>query len=471
MFTEIVAEAKDNKLELYITLLDTAKAFDVVSHHSLLNALYQQGVQDNVWQLFNSLYSDIHSSVKWNGTMSQSFQEKQGIRQGGASSADCYKAGKNQLLKTLDQKPSLRIGHLHVGAIMVADDLALLSIKPSEMQIALNVAELDASRERYEYNTDKTKVITMNMKNPSSALMLNSDTLGTSNKEAHLGILRNNKGSNVDTLNDRVTKARRAAYSLMGAGFHGMNGVGPEVAAIQYATYIIPTLLYGLEALVIEENELQTIEKYHRRTLRYIQHLPMSTANAAVHLLLGVPPAEALLHIKVLLTFRDIVDDENTAAPTVHIREIITRQIAIKDTENSSWTSYVKRLLRKYKLPNAYKILETTPKKETWKRQVKEAVNSTWTEALIEEGEGKTTLKYLSLPNCNLGTLHPVWQNLDNPLDIQKATVQARLLTQRYPLAPTFNHDARRGTSPQCKEKIETTLHFLLLYPALAEIQ
>ena len=157
MFTETVAEAKDNKQELYITLLDTAKAFDVVSHHSLLNALYQQGVQDNVWQLFNSLYSDIHSSVKWNGTMSQSFQEKQGIRQGGASSADCYKAGKNQLLKTLDQKQSLRIGHLHVGAIMVADDLARLSIKPSEMQIALNVAELDASRERYRKTMTKPR--------------------------------------------------------------------------------------------------------------------------------------------------------------------------------------------------------------------------------------------------------------------------------------------------------------------------
>ena len=54
--------------------------------------------------------------------------------------------------------------------------------------------------------------------------------------ETHLGISRNNKNTNKDTINARIINARCAMYSLMGAGLHGLNGVGPEVAIAQYNT-------------------------------------------------------------------------------------------------------------------------------------------------------------------------------------------------------------------------------------------
>ena len=33
---------------------------------------------------------------------------------------------------------------------------------------------------------------------------------------------------------------------------YGLNGVGPEVAIDEYATYVLSSLLYGLEAWVLE---------------------------------------------------------------------------------------------------------------------------------------------------------------------------------------------------------------------------
>ena len=68
-----------------------------------------------------SLYSNIKSVVKWRGELSEPFDEKQG----GTSSADKYKSGKNKLLHHLDSVYSNDIGHLHTGALMVADDLTL----------------------------------------------------------------------------------------------------------------------------------------------------------------------------------------------------------------------------------------------------------------------------------------------------------------------------------------------------------
>ena len=70
--------------------MDTAKAFDVVNHHVMLDTLYKQGVQGPLWKMYYSMYSGIQSSVKWNGNLSTPFPELQGIRQGGPSSADIY---------------------------------------------------------------------------------------------------------------------------------------------------------------------------------------------------------------------------------------------------------------------------------------------------------------------------------------------------------------------------------------------
>ena len=90
--------------------MDTSKAFDVVSHTGMLNSLHEQDVRDSLWSMFNSLYTGITSIVKWNGELSDAFDEKQGIRQGGTSSADCYKAGKNKLLCQLDDNTTHKIG-------------------------------------------------------------------------------------------------------------------------------------------------------------------------------------------------------------------------------------------------------------------------------------------------------------------------------------------------------------------------
>ena len=84
-----------------------------------------------------------------------------------------------------------------------------------------------------------------------------------------------------DTIQARITEARRTAYSLLGAGLCGMNGPGPEVAIQLYSTYVMPVLLYGLEALVLKEKDVNTQELYHRRNIRHILHLPTSTASSA----------------------------------------------------------------------------------------------------------------------------------------------------------------------------------------------
>ena len=59
--TEALMEAKDTKSPIFVTYMDTSKAFDTVNHC----ALHTQSVTGPIWYIYNNAYTDIRSVVKW----------------------------------------------------------------------------------------------------------------------------------------------------------------------------------------------------------------------------------------------------------------------------------------------------------------------------------------------------------------------------------------------------------------------
>ena len=52
-------------------------------------------------------------------------------------------------------------------------------------------------------------------------------------------------------------------------------------------TYVIPILLYGLEAVNLSAAQLDEIASFHKDLLRRIQRIPRYTASEAIYLLIG----------------------------------------------------------------------------------------------------------------------------------------------------------------------------------------
>ena len=117
-----------------------SKAFDVVNHQSMLNALHSQGIKGNLWRMYESMYTYIKCVVKWKGKLSNHFGKEQEIRQGNSSSSGNFKAGRNLMLNQLDRNPTNRNRHIHTSAIMVADNLTLTATSAEQMQHSLNIA-------------------------------------------------------------------------------------------------------------------------------------------------------------------------------------------------------------------------------------------------------------------------------------------------------------------------------------------
>ena len=104
---------------------------------------------------------------------------------------------------------------------------------PEELQCELNIQWSYACQERYQISDTKTKTMQHNVKNQTDEIfLLNETQLECVHSYKHLGLIResNNKLSNNLLIEDRIKTARNTAYALMGAGFHGLNGINPEVS-------------------------------------------------------------------------------------------------------------------------------------------------------------------------------------------------------------------------------------------------
>jgi hypothetical protein len=287
-----------------------------------------------------------------------------------------------------------------------------------------------------------------------------------SETEKHLGIQRAADTTNTTTIQERISTGRRTVYALMGAGLHGLNGANVSTVKKLINTYVLPAVLHGLEALILTEKDCQPLETYYRNLLRQVQHLPDSSANAAVYLLPGCLPITGLIHIKVLNFFVALLLQNSLAT------SVIKRQLAMKTSNSHSWTTHVKHLLHLYSLPSAHSLAEHPPTKTCWKIMVKQAVHEVWLQQLQEEATMKSSLSYLNLNACSLDNIHPVWHVGLDPLCMHKATTKAQLLIQRYPLTGSHCAGKRKSTScPLCNTNLETLSHFLLHCQALTHVR
>ena len=219
---------------------------------------------------------------------------------------------------------------------------------------------------------------------------------------------------------------RRTAYSMMGVGLHGQEGVGPATALRMIKIWVTPRLLHGLESAVLKKSHLHKLDRYYKRLLRQVQGLPTNTATEAVYLMIGALPVEALLHKKIFSQIGAIgrlpQDDP--------LKEIAIRQLACRDSGGGSWFAQAIRLGEKYGVDVHSAIKHGWPKM-TWKRHINLCISDHWWLELKRTAAGKKTLRWLLLGSQ--GVPHQLWTTCTSQnFHTQAATIRAKMLVGRY---------------------------------------
>ena len=121
--------------------------------------------------MINSLYQNATYCIKWNSQMSNTMlKTEQGVRQGGALSADLYKAYINPLLNILSSAGlGGKIGNINCCAPTCADDVALIANNPLDIQTMVDFSK----REGYLLQPMKSVVFAVNTTTKIKTLEIN----------------------------------------------------------------------------------------------------------------------------------------------------------------------------------------------------------------------------------------------------------------------------------------------------------
>ena len=190
--------------------------------------------------------------------------------------------------------------------------------------------ENNAGEERYLVNLTKSHTLRhpSNTRKdcPTDIYMYSEKSKKKKKKSAtHLGIVRNVNGK--PDIDEKISLGRKTAYSLMGAGFHGGGGLKASQNGLIWSTFVVPRLLYGLEALLLRKKD---IDNFERQCLKQIQGLPDNTANSISLALLGILPLEVVLHKNALTTFVNMIRQKGSIVEN----DIALRQLEMKDEYN-----------------------------------------------------------------------------------------------------------------------------------------
>ncbi|CAC5376143.1 COLEC12 [Mytilus coruscus] len=145
--TETILVYRLLQILLELSALDAEKAFDTLSHEIMLNKLFHDGIEGDMWILLRNIYQDLSLKVKWNNETSESINILQGVRQGAKLSSLLYKRYNNTILNALSTSNlGAKLGNIHVGSPTCADDIALLG-KQSDIQAMLGIIEFHTKRD------------------------------------------------------------------------------------------------------------------------------------------------------------------------------------------------------------------------------------------------------------------------------------------------------------------------------------
>jgi hypothetical protein len=155
MVTEVIAEAADHDSQLYLSFMDSGKAFDMVDHTLMLTSLCDMGLDPHLGKLYLDTYGMVTSRVCMRGELSRCIIEARGIRQGGETSTEGER-------KSISDKSKIKSSSTSIGIPTVADDNCMISSTHMGAQTPLLMAEENASRIRYLFSTSKSKVMRFN---------------------------------------------------------------------------------------------------------------------------------------------------------------------------------------------------------------------------------------------------------------------------------------------------------------------
>ena len=231
-----------------------------------------------------------------------------------------YTAFINSLLTELeDSNLCCSIERVKISPLGYADDVASASTSKYRLDKVMKIVYDHSNRWRYQLNAKKCAVLVYGESKKENARNSKERVyrLGTEKVEEkstydHVGLKNCVGGDYTDRIVEKISKGRKALCAASGIGFK-KGGLTLKICCFIYWTIIVPIVTYAAELWVLNDADIEKLDKFHRyagrKAQRFHQRAPITTSYEC----LGWMRLENFVYAKKLLFIRSIAmqDGEN----------------------------------------------------------------------------------------------------------------------------------------------------------------
>ena len=312
--------------DVFCCLLDFSKAFDKVNFDKLFQKLRERKFPAVCLRLLIFIYQNQTCFIRWNSSVSASFQVKNGVRQGAILSPSLFCVYLDCLLSQLrDAGLGCHIGGTFLGAFGYADDVTLLAPSRQALQSMLSICEEFATSHSMLFSTDpspaksKTKCMVFSRdknKDQVRQVKLNGDLLPWVNTAKHLG---NHLSSNLNlgTFSPETRTDLLAKRAILFEKVHQIQqqfGYYDPHLIIKLLS-IYSTALYGSTLWQLNSEEHLKLNRAWNTAVKMIWELPHATHTCFLESLSPVPHLQSVLNGRFVGFIQSLRNPKNELLP------------------------------------------------------------------------------------------------------------------------------------------------------------
>ena len=162
----------------YIAFLDIEKAFDSVSHHSIMRTAKRQGVPEHLLSYLRNAYDNCSTIL--NSVPDSPIQMTRGVKQGDPLSPILFNAVIDDIISAIPTNIGLQQNNAQFNIMAFADDLCVMTSSAAGLQAVLDHLAKEAAFVGLKFNPLKSVTISKQTRNRK--VVITSKTF-TINKE------------------------------------------------------------------------------------------------------------------------------------------------------------------------------------------------------------------------------------------------------------------------------------------------
>ena len=294
---ETISTLLESQKSVFVTYLDVSKAFDGVWIEGLFYRLRDLGIRGRIWRLLYNMYIDFKCRARVQNKYSNWYSLTCGIHQGGFLSLFKYLVFINSLLVELEQSTlCCSIYGIPVSPLGYADDIAAATTSKAKTDRVLDTVYQHSNKWRYRFNPKKSAILVYGESVAENrnfsryrVFKLGNDQIKERNDYDHLGLRNSRNGDNSVRLNDKIRKGRKALNAAAGLGLKP-GGLTIKGCSIIFWSMTIPIVTFSSELWVLNDDDINTIERFQRYSGRRVQRFHPKSPNETSYAGLGWIP-------------------------------------------------------------------------------------------------------------------------------------------------------------------------------------